>query len=507
VRRQRPGVVATVISVCLLLTLPALVRAADQPTPTPVAAPSSLFMVMSGTDKSVASGGWINSGHFDARFQVEVSGVPLTPQLEIQPSTTAFSGQPTFTGSPLSSSGSATVPVTGLSNRQKYHWQARVADSSGNTSTWVPLSASSPASDIGIDENPPPRPVISSPTNPHSNRWYNPRVVLVNWSGKDDFSGIAGFTLKLEKTAHVIPPGTITTGTGVKISNLSDGTWFLLLRSVDRAGNWSPTGTFRFQLDRQPARLRWLSPSKVVLNPYVGGQTFKFTTDKDASVGLGLYRVGAGSPTATYSFRSLRAGQVATIAWSGKQRNGKPVPRGYYFFSARAEDRAANFTQVNLGGIYLHPDQGLKIPTGQILYPGGGKIIIVSISREALYAYDGTQLVQQTLVTTGNPALPTPPGSYVVQAKYSPFQFISPWPAGSAYWYPPSWSQWAMLFRDGGYFLHDAPWRSVFGPGSNGPGQPGTNYGGTHGCINIPPGPMSFLWGWTQVGTAVDVVP
>jgi lipoprotein-anchoring transpeptidase ErfK/SrfK len=172
----------------------------------------------------------------------------------------------------------------------------------------------------------------------------------------------------------------------------------------------------------------------------------------------------------------------------------------------RATDHAGNVGSWNLGGISVNPRPGTLTVTGQRVYPGGGKLIIVSLARQTLYAYDGDKLVLQTLVTTGNPSLPTPAGSYTIMAKYHPFQFVSPWPPSSPFWYPPSWVSYAMLFRAGGYFLHDAPWRSVFGPGSNGPGQPGTNYGGTHGCVNIPPDATYFLWNWAPVGTLVLVL-
>jgi hypothetical protein len=224
-------------------------------------------------------------------------------------------------------------------------------------------------------------------------------------------------------------------------------------------------------------------------------------------VRLTLYRVGAKAPVASYSYPSLRGGRVVTLNWSGKTSKGSPVAKGYYFFSADVVDHANNTVHWNVGGITVDPQQPHRSVTGQILFPGDGKKIIVSLSREALYAYNGDHLDLQTLVTTGNPALPTPTGTFSVMAKYHPFEFISPWPAGSQYWYPPSLAQYAMLFRDGGYFLHDAPWRSAFGPGTNGAGQPGTNYGGTHGCVNIPPGAMLFLWNWTSVGTTVVVVP
>jgi lipoprotein-anchoring transpeptidase ErfK/SrfK len=129
---------------------------------------------------------------------------------------------------------------------------------------------------------------------------------------------------------------------------------------------------------------------------------------------------------------------------------------------------------------------------------GSGKLIVVSLSRQVLTAFQDGTPVLTTYVTTGRPALPTPPGVYSVMGKYSPYEMISPWPYGSAFWYPPSWVNWAMLFRGGGYFIHDAPWRSWYGPGSN--------YGaGTHGCINVPYSPMSFLWRWTPIGTTVVV--
>jgi lipoprotein-anchoring transpeptidase ErfK/SrfK len=115
-----------------------------------------------------------------------------------------------------------------------------------------------------------------------------------------------------------------------------------------------------------------------------------------------------------------------------------------------------------------------------------------------LTAYQDGTPVLTTYVATGRPQLPTPPGVYHIFAKYSPYKMISPWPYGSPFWYPPSWTNWSMEFAAGGYFIHDAPWRSWYGPGSN-------IYNGTHGCVNVPYSPMSFLWGWTPMGTTVVV--
>lgn len=129
---------------------------------------------------------------------------------------------------------------------------------------------------------------------------------------------------------------------------------------------------------------------------------------------------------------------------------------------------------------------------------GAGKLIVVSLSRQVLTAFQDGTPVLTTYVATGRPALPTPPGVYHVFARYAPYKMISPWPYGSPYWYPPSWTNWAMEFIGGGYFIHDAPWRSWYGPGAN-------LYNGTHGCVNVPYSPMSFLWNWTPIGTTVVV--
>ncbi|HWE61170.1 MAG TPA: L,D-transpeptidase [Chloroflexota bacterium] len=134
------------------------------------------------------------------------------------------------------------------------------------------------------------------------------------------------------------------------------------------------------------------------------------------------------------------------------------------------------------------------------------RVIVVSTESQTMRAYDHGVLIHEDYVTTGRPELPTPHGIFQVLARYSPYEFISPWPMGSPYYYPPSPVHFAMLFRDGGYFLHDAPWRSVYGPGTNLPhsSDPGEPLG-THGCVNFPYADMVWLWNWSPDGTTVLV--
>jgi lipoprotein-anchoring transpeptidase ErfK/SrfK len=127
-----------------------------------------------------------------------------------------------------------------------------------------------------------------------------------------------------------------------------------------------------------------------------------------------------------------------------------------------------------------------------------GKLIVVSLASQSLTFYQDGKIIATTVVATGRPALPTLTGTFHIKAKYSPYQFISPWPKSSPYWYASAWTNYAMLYDDGGYFIHDAPWRTVYGPGAN-----LTN--GTHGCVNVPYTTMAFLYKWASVGTTVQV--
>ena len=128
---------------------------------------------------------------------------------------------------------------------------------------------------------------------------------------------------------------------------------------------------------------------------------------------------------------------------------------------------------------------------------GTGKVILISLSQQTLTAYQDGVKQLTTYVTTGRPALPTPPGVYSVLRKNHPWQMVSDFPPSSPYWYPPSWVQYTLWFRPDGYAIHDAPWRSTYGPG--------TQQYGSHGCVNVPMPTMSTLYAWADVGTRVIV--
>src|SRR6266480_2819289 len=138
-----------------------------------------------------------------------------------------------------------------------------------------------------------------------------------------------------------------------------------------------------------------------------------------------------------------------------------------------------------------------------------GKEIIVSLSRQWVWAYQNGVQVFNSPAMTGRPTLATPTGTYHVFLKLHPTTFTSPWPPGSPYWYPPTYINYALGWRAGGFFLHDSWWHSVYGPGTNG-WHYDPKFGwqwGTHGCIAMPLSAAAWLYNWAPIGTLVQVNP
>lgn len=138
-----------------------------------------------------------------------------------------------------------------------------------------------------------------------------------------------------------------------------------------------------------------------------------------------------------------------------------------------------------------------------------GKLIKVVISKQWLWAYDNGTVVFDTPVTTAQPGLITPTGTFQIFSHLHPTTFYSPWPPGSPYWYPPTHINYAMGWHSGGYFIHDSYWRSVYGPGTNvWHYDPVDGYEtGTHGCITGPLQAIIWLYNWAPNGTTVEVDP
>ncbi|MFI5271950.1 MAG: L,D-transpeptidase family protein [Ktedonobacterales bacterium] len=150
-------------------------------------------------------------------------------------------------------------------------------------------------------------------------------------------------------------------------------------------------------------------------------------------------------------------------------------------------------------GVFVLP----KAPPGP---SSAGQYILVSLSHQWLWAYQNGKVVMNTPVTTGRPGLDTPTGVFSVLERDFGITMVSPWPPGSPNYYYPTFIHYAMLFDYGGYFLHDAWWKSDFGPGTNVPHYVnGVFEDGSHGCIEMPKSAAYWMIGWVGVGARVVV--
>jgi lipoprotein-anchoring transpeptidase ErfK/SrfK len=187
--------------------------------------------------------------------------------------------------------------------------------------------------------------------------------------------------------------------------------------------------------------------------------------------------------------------QTPTVALVGRRAVVTRARAGLELALARAVPAVSAYLRAGRTQTLRLPSRSLRAPRS-----GGPKAVVVRLGSQTLTAYRGSKVVLRVPVTTGRPALPTPVGSYTIQARYSPYTFISPWPQGSPYWYPPAPVTWAMPFFDGD-FLHDDPAEpdGAYGAGSdNGPYA-------SHGCVHVPHDAMAFLYGWLPVGATVIV--
>jgi hypothetical protein len=137
-----------------------------------------------------------------------------------------------------------------------------------------------------------------------------------------------------------------------------------------------------------------------------------------------------------------------------------------------------------------------------------GQVLVVSLIEQTLRFYNNGKLVRAFYIVSGQYLLPSPPGFWSIILRQHPTKFKSTEPPGSAFWYPPTPIQYAMEYHAGGYFFHDSWWRYSYGPGKNFPhaDPPGTtqyNDNGSHGCVNMNPDDVAWLYSQIPWGTPV----
>ncbi len=121
------------------------------------------------------------------------------------------------------------------------------------------------------------------------------------------------------------------------------------------------------------------------------------------------------------------------------------------------------------------------------------KYIIVDLSDQKLYAYEGNELFMEESVSTGLDGLPTPVGEFNIFRKMPSRYMQGPIPGVSDDEYDLPGVPWTMYFTYDGAAIHGAYWHNDFGSQHS------------HGCVNLPPEKARELYDWTPLGTSVTV--
>ena len=355
---------------------------------------------------------------------------------------------------------------------------------------------------IRIDSVPPRLSVLSAPLGPVNPRRANPlvRLQLSRWSRVTLDVVAADGTVVRSILSHWHSTGfelNLTWDGKTSAGRLApNGHYLLRILAVNRGGVLWQTNRPLYALTHAPVFVSYgmsqtdpYDPS--AYNPYNnsldGLQAITATLDSPAAVRIDA--IHGARVLRSWQMNHARQGQVATVLWDGQTTNGSSAPGGYYTFRAQAIDAAGNSSTAELGSVRLDH-----------------RHIVVSLDAQQMWALDGSKVLLNSYVTSGGPELPTPTGEYQIIDRQSPFTFHSPYPPGSPFWYRDSPVNFALLFQANGYFIHDAPWRSVYGPGTNAVvGTPGGSNTGTHGCVNVPYDAMAWLFQWATMYTPVQV--
>lgn len=152
-------------------------------------------------------------------------------------------------------------------------------------------------------------------------------------------------------------------------------------------------------------------------------------------------------------------------------------------------------------GLFVAPPEPEPAPSFAVSGSGPGpqqgayKEIVVSISAQALWAYENGELLRSALVSTGTAEVPgtvTPIGSFQILTKYDIQDMEGT--ISDEYYFVPDVPD-VMYFDNLGNALHGTYWHNNFGTPMS------------HGCINLPLDVAAWMYDWAPVGTAVTVVP
>ncbi|MEU0834706.1 DNRLRE domain-containing protein [Streptomyces sp. NPDC005969] len=216
-----------------------------------------------------------------------------------------------------------------------YKWRARASDGTdtGAWSAWQTFT---------VDTTVPSTPTITSTSHPSASAWYN-ATSFAGTLAATDASGVTGYAVKLDQSPTTAAGTAVTqTGTAVSWSGRTDGTWWVHAAARDKAGLWSPTRHFGFNVDTtapgEPGSLV-SSTHPVTTNAYANRTaSFSWSAPADLS-GAAEYAVVVDRAADTLPVTTGTV-QTATSLTTTVDADGA------WYLHVRAKDRAGNWSST-----------------------------------------------------------------------------------------------------------------------------------------------------------------
>jgi hypothetical protein len=273
----------------------------------------------------------------------------LTPEVEIKPLGTAFTGADLRTGAAVASTGApvqGVVAVTGLSNGSQYHWRARTRDAAGETSGWVSFGGNGEsARDLGVDTYAPSGSIVVN----KGGAWTRSRSVTLTLKCKDTRSGCSQMQLAQDAGSFTSPEP--VAGTQAWPLSGADGKKTMSVRYIDGAGNVSRSFADTITLDTTAPVVSGVGASPSPFQPGVTTTTMVFRASDalSGSCQAGIRILDAAARLVRSFGKKAKCpagGTLTSTIWDGRNAGGALVPPGTYTIEVIVTDLAGNPSAV-----------------------------------------------------------------------------------------------------------------------------------------------------------------
>lgn len=119
------------------------------------------------------------------------------------------------------------------------------------------------------------------------------------------------------------------------------------------------------------------------------------------------------------------------------------------------------------------------------------KKIVINLSEQRLYAYNGDNLVYNLLISSGKPWWPTPTGEFKPYAKILSQRMRGGNRNLGTYYDLPNVPNVVYFYE--GYAIHGTYWHNNFGVPMS------------HGCVNVKTADMEKLYQWLDNSTLINI--